>query len=127
MAKIMTVDDSNFMRQLIKKMLEKAGYTNIIEAESGPEALEKYKREKPDLVLLDIILGRDMSGIDTLRELKKMDPDVKVIMVTVLDQPQVEEEARGLGATHYVTKPIHEKELIDAVTENLKHSKELGE
>lgn len=119
MAKILTVDDSEFMRSLLKKALNASGYTEIIEASNGDEALEKFNSEKPDLVLMDIVMTESMSGVDTLKKIKAADANAKVIMVTVVDQPKVTEEAMAAGAVGYVTKPVDEKKLVEEVKKAL--------
>jgi len=115
MTKILIVDDSAFMKQLIKGILNKANYNDIIQASTGQEAIQKYEDERPDLVLLDIILTRDMNGIDTLKQIRKINPKIKVVMVTVIDRPEVREAAEKIGIDGYINKPIHDKELIDVI------------
>jgi len=120
MAKILTVDDSEFMRSLIKKALNAGGYTDVIEASSGNEAVEKFTAEKPDLVLLDIVMEESMSGVETLKKIKVADANAKVIMVTVVDQPKITEEAMAAGASGYITKPVDESKLLEEVQKILK-------
>lgn len=115
MVKILVTDDSEFMRSLIKKSLAAAGYKDIIEASSAQEAINKYKTEKPDLVLLDIVMDEPMAGITALKGIKSLNKNAKVIMVTVVDQPKITEEAMKLGANGYITKPIDSKKLIDTI------------
>jgi two-component system chemotaxis response regulator CheY len=121
MSEILIVDDSAFMRKLEKMILVKAGYKDISEASTGKDAIKKYKARKPDAVILDIIMTKDMSGIDVLRELKKIDKKARIIMVTILEQKKIEEEARKLGASDYISKPIDSKELIAAIKNALKN------
>jgi two-component system chemotaxis response regulator CheY len=117
---ILIVDDSTFMRKLEKTILVKAGYKDLSEASTGKEAIAKYKAKTPDIVILDIIMTKDMSGIDVLREIKKIDKKAKIIMVTILEQKTIEEEARKLGASDYISKPIDSKDLITAIKNVLK-------
>ena len=123
MPKILVVDDSSFMRSLIIESLKKAKYTNFIEASNGNEAVKSLKKNNPDLVLLDIVMGGGMDGISTLKEIKAINPHAKVIMVTVVDQPKVTEEAKKLGASDFITKPVDPKKLINAVKQALKDIK----
>jgi len=119
MPKIMVTDDSAFMRELIMKSLKKAGYKDFIEAGDGETAVKTFKEKSPDLVLLDIVMGGNMDGIATLKEIKNINKSAKIIMVTVVDQPKVTEEANAIGASGYVTKPIDPKKLVAAVDKAL--------
>jgi len=115
MVKILTVDDSSFIRTMIKKRLGKEGYKEVIEASTGKQAVELYKKEKPDLVLLDIIMGEELSGIETLKAIKELDSDAKVLMVTVIEQKEIAKQAEKLGAIGYIKKPFDEKDLVEKV------------
>jgi len=132
-AKILLIEDSAFQRSFIKKLLVGAGYKNIVLAASGEEGLKKYKSEKPDLVLLDLILPT-MTGSDVLKALRKLNdvnPDVKVIVVTVVSQEEMGvcgkacgeanmNEATKLGVFDWIMKPSLEKRLIPAVKKALR-------
>lgn len=119
MTKILVTDDSSFMRSLVMKSLKEAGYNDFVEADNGKKAVELFKSEKPDLVLLDIVMGGDMDGIATLKEIKTLDKDAKIVMVTVVDQPKVTEEAKAIGAKDFITKPVDPKKLVSAVNKAL--------
>lgn len=119
MVKILTIEDSGFERTLILKMLHRAGYKGILQAENGAKGIETFKSEKPDLVLLDMRLPI-MSGLDVLRKLKEVDANVKVVIVSVVRSPEEKREALSLGAQAYIQKPINEKEFIDAVKQALR-------
>lgn len=115
MAKIIVADDSNFMRQLLIGILEKAGFSDIKEAKNGVEALDLCEKEKPDLLLLDII----MPELDGIGVLKKIDPSQKVIVVTAVGQETVINEAKSLGAKGYVVKPFDGKSIIAEINKVL--------
>ncbi len=115
MVKILVVDDSEFMRGLIKDALTKAGYNEFVEGSSGKEAIEQFNAEKPDLTLLDIVMEESKGGLAALKAIKEANSAAKVIMVTVIDQPQVTEEAKQAGADGFVNKPIKEEELVETV------------
>jgi len=121
MVKIMLVDDSSFLRDSLIKVLKIIGYNDseILEAESGNEAVEKFKQEKPDLVFSDIIMENSDTGLQTLRKIKEIDNNAKVIMVTVVDQPEIRKDAEKLGAIDYVTKPVDLDKLADAIKKAL--------
>lgn len=113
-AKIMTVDDSEFERKLIIQLLERNDYKDVVEADSGEKAILVYKKEKPDLVLMDYRLPK-MDGLECLKELKKINPSVKVIMLTIVIRKDAVDEAVRAGAKDYLVKPITEKNLMSAV------------
>ena len=103
-SKILVVDDEQAVCKELRKFLKGKGYS-VLEAYSGDEAIEVYKRESPDVVLLDIRMpGKD--GIETLHELKALDPDVSVIMVTAVYEEELAKQAMVEGAFDYITKPI---------------------
>jgi two-component system, chemotaxis family, chemotaxis protein CheY len=120
MPKILITDDSEFMREILSNILVKNGYRDIIEASNGEEAIETYRRENPDLVLLDIIMGPSLTGLDALKDIKKIDPSAKVIMITVVDQPEVGKRAKTLGALDYIYKPVDKKIFLKVIKNALK-------
>lgn len=120
MSKILIVTSTSFMRGVIKDMLSKHGYTDSCEAANGIQAIEQYKTAKPDLVLMDITMP-EMDGITALKEIKKLDSSAKVVMCSGLgEQPLVIESIQN-GAKDFVTKPIQENRIIEAVKKTLGH------
>ena len=119
MAKVLIADDSAFMRKIVRNTLEKLGHKDVIEAVNGQEALTKFKSDKPDLVLLDIIMP-DIGGIDVLRSLFKVDKNAKVIMCTAVGQDAMVEECNALGAKGYIIKPFDEKKIAEGISNVLK-------
>lgn len=118
--KVMIVDDAVFMRISIKNMLEDYDY-EIIEAENGKIAIEKYKEFKPDIVTLDITMPV-MTGIDALKEIIKIDNEAKVIMVSSLGQENKVMDAMSSGAKDFVLKPLKEDKVKAAIERVLKKS-----
>ena len=118
MAKIMVVDDAAFLRMKCVRVLIEHGY-DVVEAENGVESLEKYKESKPDVVLLDITMP-DMDGLTALRELKKIDPNAKIAMLTAVDQSGITQEALNDGADLYVVKPFTPVKVLAAVDKLLR-------
>jgi CheY-like chemotaxis protein len=108
MNKILVVDDEALARKLLKDFLEVQGY-DVITASGGKEALKKIK-EKPDIVLLDIMMP-DMHGLKVLDKIKETFPSIEVIMVTALAENAVGIESIKRGAFELVTKPIDLKHL----------------
>jgi len=103
-SKVLVVDDERFVCKELRKFLEGKGY-DVVEAYSGDEALEVYRQERPDVVLLDIRMpGKD--GLETLKELKDLDPEASVIMVTAVNEEEPARQAMSEGAFEYIIKPI---------------------
>ena len=113
MARILVVDDAAFMRMRCSKLLGEKGY-EVVEAANGDEALERYKENKPDGVLLDITMPK-MDGIVTLQEIMKIDPNARVAMVTAMGQRSMVMNALKAGARDFVVKPFDGTRVIDTV------------
>lgn len=118
MAKIMVVDDAVFMRMMVKDALTKGGYTELIEAADGAEAVETYKSEKPDLTILDITMP-NKNGLDALKEIKEFDTNAKVIMCSAMGQESMVIDAIKSGAKDFIVKPFKPDRIIEAVTKVL--------
>jgi two-component system, chemotaxis family, chemotaxis protein CheY len=117
MKKILIVDDAVFMRVVIKDVLTTENY-ELIEAENGREALEKIETEKPDLVLLDIIMP-DMDGIAVLQ---KIGVSTKVIVISSVGQEVMIKEAKRLGAMDYILKPLDVSNDKEKVLSSIKNA-----
>lgn len=117
MAKILIVDDAEFLRVRISKMLSGEGH-QILEAENGLRAVETYKAENPNLVLMDITMP-EMDGLSALKEIRSYDPKAKVIMLTALGQESVVLEAVKSGARDFVVKPFERERILGAIAKLL--------
>jgi len=117
MAKILIVDDSALSRRMLRSILESAAHT-VIEAEEGMIAIEKYFLERPDVVLLDLIM-RGMFGIEVLKKLRQMDPQAKVVVATADIQTSTQTIVLEEGATSFVTKPFVPEQILMAVNSAL--------
>ncbi|MBN2452748.1 MAG: response regulator [Candidatus Omnitrophica bacterium] len=117
MRKILVVDDENDICDFVRNFFQERGY-GVSVARSGEEAIELAKKDKPDLVLLDIKM-KGIDGIATLKHLKEIDRKQKVIMVTALEDQDKMNEASRLGACDYITKPLVLDHLESAVEKNL--------
>ena len=120
--KILVVDDSAFTRRVVKDALNGRGFREVIEAENGEEALRKYQTEKPDVVLLDVIMP-DLHGTEVLKKITTMDPKARVLMLSAVGQEKTIEVCNILGSVGYVIKPFDERKLVDTV-EKILHAKE---
>ena len=120
MATILVVDDSGMSRRALRKILESAGH-QVVEAEDGIAALERYFINKPDLVLLDLTMS-GMYGLDVLSKLREMDPDVRVIVASADIQRSTRGMAEKAGARAFINKPFASDQVINAVSTALKGS-----
>lgn len=111
MKKILIVDDAAFMRLSIKTILEKNGFEVAGEAKNGIEAIDKYFNLKPDIVTMDITMP-EMNGVDAIKEIKKIDSNAKVVMVSAMGQEALVREAIVNGAIGFIVKPFQEDLLI---------------
>ena len=114
MTTILVVDDAAFMRMRTSKILTEAGY-EVIQAENGLEALNKYKEHRPDVVLLDITMP-EMDGLTALQEICAVDADAKVAMITALGQQQIVLEAVKAGAKDFLVKPCEGERVLATVS-----------
>ena len=94
--RVLVVDDAAFMRMMVKDILSKNGYEVVGEAENGMKALEKYQELKPDLVTMDITMP-EMDGISAVKEIKKVDPNAKIVMCSAMGQQAMVIEAIQAG------------------------------
>ncbi|MBO8172040.1 MAG: response regulator [Bacillaceae bacterium] len=115
--KILIVDDQYGIRVLLYEVLGKEGYT-MYQAANGKQALNIVKKESPSLVILDMKIP-GMDGLEILREIKTIDPDIKVIMMTAYGELDMIEEAKSLGALTHFTKPFDIDEMRRVVNQYL--------
>jgi CheY-like chemotaxis protein len=108
-ARILIVDDQQEIRELLQEFLEIKGFITMAAA-SGVEALTQMRAQTPDLVLLDVLMP-SMDGLETQRCLRTVDPDIKVVMLTGLNDAGVAERAIHDGAREYLLKPLNLDQL----------------
>ena len=111
--KIMVVDDSALSRRTLRRILEGAGYS-VVEAEEGMAALELYFIEKPDLVLLDLVM-KGMYGLDVLAKLREMDAGARVIVASADIQTSTRAQVFEAGASDFINKPFSAEGVLGAV------------
>jgi len=114
MIKLLLVDDEKGLCDNLKGFFKVSGF-NVLIATNGQDALSLVKKEKPKIVFLDIQMS-GMSGLEVLKEIKKIDNSIKVIMVTVLDDEKTRAEAKKLGADEFIAKPFITDYLEEVVT-----------
>jgi two-component system chemotaxis response regulator CheY len=118
MAKIMVVDDTLFMRSLLKHFLRQAGHTVVAEAADGEEARRKYEIYKPDLVTMDITMDL-MDGLEALKLITTQHKDAKVVMVSAMSQKDMFVQAVKNGAKHFIIKPVTLEKVVAVTNEVL--------
>jgi two-component system chemotaxis response regulator CheY len=103
-----------FMRTTIATMFREAGHTIVGEAETGEQAIEKYRELRPDIVTMDVVMPGH-SGINTAQEIVSEDPDACIIMCSALGQDKLIKEALDAGASGFLVKPFDGDKLMDVV------------
>jgi two-component system KDP operon response regulator KdpE len=122
-ARIMIVDDDPQIRRVLRTALVAQGY-EVVDARNGEEALEKFRDERADLVILDINMP-GMSGLEACRTIRSTS-DVSIIMLTVRDAESDKVEALDAGADDYMTKPFGSPELLARIRAALRRSPQLS-
>ena len=114
MARILVVDDAAFMRMTIQQILESNNHTMVAEAENGVQAIEKFMETKPDVVILDISMP-EMNGIETLKRLKILEPEAKIIICSAIGYQDLLAQAIECGAAEFILKPFEKEQLVKAI------------
>ena len=110
----MIADDAPVVRGLLKDILSVTEHELVAEAVDGDDTIEKFVATKPDVLLLDIDMPKK-DGLTTLMEIKRMNPNAKVVMVTVHDEMEMIQDCIKAGALTYIIKPFDTKQLMDAI------------
>ena len=113
--KILIVDDEPEMLEMIELRMKKNGYA-VVTAVTGEECLEKAQKERPDVILLDVLLP-GMSGFEVSKRLKADEEtkDIPIIMVTALIGTDAEEKGMERGAKYFISKPFDPEELVSEI------------
>jgi len=116
-ARILVVDDSGLARRRARSILEGAGY-EVLEAEDGMSALERYFLARPDVVVLDLVM-KGMYGLDVLARLREMDQGVKVIVVSADVQTSSQQLVNDAGAAGFLIKPLEADQILPLIRSTL--------
>ena len=111
--KVLLVDDSGLARRSTRRVLEQAGY-DVVEAEDGLAALERFSLDKPDVVLLDLVM-KGMYGLDVLAKLRELDPAARVIVMSADVQTSSRDLVRTAGASAFINKPAAPGQVVEVV------------
>lgn len=117
MAKILIVDDAIFMRKMLSDILTKEGHKIIAEAGNAHEAVLLYKKLKPDVVTMDIVMPEieHMTTLKAINAIKAMDKKAKIIMVSAMGQQEMVVETIQAGASDFIVKPFQATNIVKAV------------
>ncbi len=111
---VLICDDAIFMRTMLSDILQQAGFDIVGEAETGAQAVARYRELRPDLVTMDIVMP-DMGGIDAVREITKLDPAARILMCSAMGQQALVIEAIQAGAKDFVVKPFQPSRVLEAI------------
>jgi len=112
--KVMVVDDTAFMRMMMRNILEDLGHEVVGEASNGVQAVQMYQQLRPHLVTMDITMP-EMDGVSAVKKIKQMDPGAKIIMCSAMGQRDMVLDALFNGASDFVVKPIQKDRMIEAI------------
>ncbi len=111
MARGLIVDDSKFMRKVLREALETAGYKVIDEADNGLDGVEKYKLLKPDFVTMDITMG-GLDGITAVKAINEFDPKARIIIISALNERTIKMNDKAIRASAFIMKPFDKENLL---------------
>ena len=112
MKKILIIDDSPFIAMEIKEIVTEAGFEVVGHSRNGEDGIRKYGEFTPDIVTLDIIMP-GIDGIETANEIRKINPDAKLVMLSSLCDEDTKRELEEAGLDHVVEKPIDKAKLLE--------------
>jgi two-component system chemotaxis response regulator CheY len=116
--RILLVDDAVFMRMILRRIAEDAGYEVVGEASNGKEAIQKYSELKPDLVTMDITMP-EMNGIEATKEILNIDKDARIIMVSAMGQHSMVTDAMEAGARDFIVKPFNRDNVMEKIEKHV--------
>jgi two-component system chemotaxis response regulator CheY len=118
LATVIVVDDSLFMRSVLKDILLDLGHAVIAEAENGYDAVLKYAHFRPDLITMDINMPK-MDGLEAVKKIVELDPQANILMCSALGQQEAIIKAFQAGAKDFIVKPFEMERVVNAVTKML--------
>jgi len=104
MARVLVIDDAEYARDILKKILLSGGYEIAGEAGDGEAGVSEFSRTNPDIVIVDMVMPK-LNGLETIRAIKKINPDAKILAISADGQAAHIEEAVKAGALSYINKP----------------------
>lgn len=116
--RVLIVDDSPIMRQMLVKIFTDEGFAVVGEAADGNEAVVKFEELRPDLTTLDIVMPK-MRGIEALEQIMAKYPEARIIMASSVSDARTVMHCLKIGAKQYITKPYDEEKIMSAVKKAL--------
>ncbi len=116
MYKLMVVDDSNIIRNRIQRAYNADNFMLVASANNGIDAIEKFNTHNPDVVTMDLTMPQ-MDGLECIEQLVKINPEVRILVVSALSDKSTGIEALSLGASGFLCKPFSDDELMEALHE----------
>ena len=113
MKKILIVDDSGFTRNIHKQIITSQGY-EVVEAGSGTEGVEMFSQEKPDLVMIDLLMP-DMDGMEVVGKMLEIDPAAKTVICSTDKQKARQDDAQQIGVLAFLTKPVNAEKVAETL------------
>jgi two-component system chemotaxis response regulator CheY len=113
---VLLCDDAMFTRTMLKGILVRAGHVVVGEADNGRAAVEQYTALRPQLVLMDIVMP-DMSGLEAVRAICRVDPDACIVMCSAMGQQELVEEAIVAGAIGFILKPFTASRVLETIAD----------
>ncbi len=121
MARVMIADDSKAIRVALMDIILNSKHELVAEAADGHEVVGKFVASKPDILFLDLVIP-EKDGFTILKEIKETNPDVKIIMITVLDDEQMIQDCISAGALAYIVKPFTADDVLKSISFALKEN-----
>jgi two-component system chemotaxis response regulator CheY len=120
MASILIADDSDAIRLVLKDILEIGKHSVAGEASDGQEAIEKFSRLKPELLLLDLAMPKK-DGLTVVKEIMKIHPNAKIILITAADNQKIINQCLTAGAKAYISKPFEFDNVLKVISETISY------
>lgn len=120
---VLIVDDIPYVRKTLKQILTSRGFSVVGEAENGSDALQLYQDTQPDFVLMDLVMPVQ-NGVEATKNILKLDPNAKIIILSAMMQESLVTEAILAGAKDYVVKPFQTEEIFKVIQDVLHGAKE---
>lgn len=118
--RILICDDAQFTRNILKNIMSKTGFVEVVgEAPNGNKGIELYKKLKPDMVTMDLVMP-EKGGIETIEEILKFDPKALIVVVSALGQEALVLEAAKKGAKDFIQKPFKTEQILEVLDRILK-------
>lgn len=112
--RVLVVDDAIFMRMMLKDLLTKSGLEVVGQAANGDEAVDVYRKMRPDVVTLDIMMPHS-DGLGALEAILREDPQARIVVVSAIEQNETVQRALDLGAADYLLKPFSPHRIVEVL------------